>query len=227
MRLLALYSGGKDSTLALEKVIRSGHEVVLLVTARPQRADSWMLHSVALDAVEYQAVAIGLPLIYVEVSGVKEVEVGELRSALLDLIRAHGVEGIVSGGISSRYQFERLKEISERLDVELISPNWGMRGEDVLSEAVERGYRIMITSVSAHGLTKEWLGHVITKDDVRSLVSLSERYGFDVAGEGGDLETLVLDCPIFKMSLDVQFDRVWLGDRGYVVLKSIRLISKG
>jgi diphthamide synthase (EF-2-diphthine--ammonia ligase) len=38
VRLLALYSGGKDSTLAVEKALRAGHEVACLVTVRPRNS---------------------------------------------------------------------------------------------------------------------------------------------------------------------------------------------
>jgi len=47
MRVAVLVTGGKDSVLALHRVLNEGYEVKYLVSMIPLRADSWMFHFLA------------------------------------------------------------------------------------------------------------------------------------------------------------------------------------
>ncbi|MEM0501400.1 MAG: ATP-binding protein, partial [Ignisphaera sp.] len=67
----------------------------------------------------------------------------------------------------------------------------------------------------------------ITKSDVEAIVTLSRRYGFNAAFEGGEAETLVIDAPHYRsrICIDgeiltvsefehmVKIKRYWLGEK--------------
>ncbi|MEE9406395.1 MAG: TIGR00289 family protein, partial [Candidatus Aenigmarchaeota archaeon] len=56
---------------------------------------------------------------------------------------------------------------------------------------------------------------------------LADRHKFHLAGEGGEFETFVLDCPLFKKAMEVvKGERVWDRDSGLYLIKKIKLISK-
>jgi len=56
------------------------------------------------------------------------------------------------------------------------------------------------------------------------LVRLSERYGLNVALEGGEAETFVLGGPMFKGRLEVARSVPhWHGDSGFLDLEDVRL----
>ncbi|GBC70541.1 hypothetical protein HRbin02_00309 [Candidatus Calditenuaceae archaeon HR02] len=226
MRLLSLYTGGKDSTLSLQMAQEAGHEIALLVTARPLERDSWMFHTTCIGVQHLQAEAMGLEHRYVDVSGRKEVEVQELYDALRDLVRDYGVEGLLSGGLASRYQRNRVEWLAGSLGVRHVAPCWGMEPREIMTEVLERGYSVVIVAVSAHGLGPEWLGRGLDRESVEKLGALSERYGFNFAGEGGEYETLVIDTPFFRDSLRIEAEPVWLGDRGYLRLINASLTPK-
>ncbi|HIM33797.1 MAG TPA: ATP-binding protein, partial [Candidatus Poseidoniales archaeon] len=60
MKLGLLFSGGKDSCLALHRAVAAGHEVACLLTLLPERDDSWMFHTPALEWTALQAEALGI-----------------------------------------------------------------------------------------------------------------------------------------------------------------------
>jgi asparagine synthase (glutamine-hydrolysing) len=68
---------------------------------------------------------------------------------------------------------------------------------------LSEGFKIALSSVAALGLDKSWLGRIITEKDVDKLVELNRKYHINVAGEGGEYESLVLHCPLFKRELKI------------------------
>lgn len=227
MRLLALFSGGKDSTLAVEKALENRHEVVCLLTVKPRRLDSWMFHTVCLSVTPLQAEAMRIPHIFIEVSGEKEIEYAELMHSLKEVIVEYQVTGILSGSITSNYQKKRIDQICREYSLSHVSPNWGTSGTTILEEIINRGYEVMITSVNAYGLGREWLGRIIDRQAVKELMDASNNYGFNPGGEGGEYETLVLDCPLFSKRIIISsYNIVWKATYGYIEPKSFRLIPK-
>jgi len=219
MRLASLFSGGKDSTYASFIASREG-EIAYLVTVKPRREDSWMFHTVNLHLVPLLAEAQGLELVPVESSGEKEKELEDLKQALGGL----DIDGIVSGAIASSYQKERVDVICDELGLVHVSPLWGRSSPELLDEVLEAGMEVVVTAVAAMGLDERWLGRVLDLDAAEELKELSLRHGFDVCGEGGEMETLVVDAPWFGERLEiVEARREWDGVRGSYVVEEARL----
>ncbi len=203
MRVCALFSGGKDSTFALHWAVLKGFEVVCLVTLEPARQDSWMFHRPAVQLTRLQARALGLPQVYVETSGEKGKELDDLRRALGKAAESFGVRGVVTGALLSDYQRMNINIVCEELGLKVYSPLWRKDQRRYMRELVEFGFEFIITAIDVYGLSPEFLGRVITRDDVERIISLADRYGFNPAFEGGEAETLVLYAPLFKARLQV------------------------
>ncbi|MCW4026596.1 MAG: diphthine--ammonia ligase, partial [Candidatus Bathyarchaeota archaeon] len=120
MNVAALVSGGKDSALALYRVLESGHNVRYLVTMIPRREDSWMFHYPNIRLTGLFAEAVGIPLVRSETSGIKEEELEDLRELLATL----DVEGIVSGAVFSEYQKSRIDRVCRELGFKSVAPLW-------------------------------------------------------------------------------------------------------
>ncbi|MGD2142328.1 MAG: diphthine--ammonia ligase [Candidatus Bathyarchaeota archaeon] len=222
MRLAALFSGGKDSAYAAHLASNSG-EVTYLVTMNPRRSDSWMFHSVNIHLTPLLAEALDIKHLFIETSGEKECELEDLSDALRHL----DVDGLVSGAISSRYQKERIDRICQDLGLKHLTPLWGRSAHKLLEEVVMVGLVTIVTSVAAMGLDKRWLGMLLNSETVRELKELSQRFGFDVCGEGGEMETLVIDAPWFGSRLEVvKARRIWDGIRGSFIVEETRLVPK-
>ena len=92
---------------------------------------------------------------------------------------------------------------------------------------VDAGFEIVIVAVAAEGLEEEWLGKVIDKKCINELIQLNKRYGINISGEGGEYETLVLDCPLYTKKLIVEeAEKEWNGGRGILNINKIKMKDK-
>ena len=202
MRLGVLFSGGKDSCLALQRA-RKHHDIVCLISIRSKNAESYMFHTPNIHLVSLQAEAMDLPLVEVETVGVKEKELQDLQRAVEIAVDRHGVEGIVTGALASTYQSTRVRRICDELDLWCFNPLWMREPGDILREVVELGYKVVISGVFAYPLPKEYLGSIIDEGMVGELLKMERRYKINPAGEGGELETTVLGGPGFSARIEI------------------------
>lgn len=227
MRVAALFSGGKDSTYSAWLSSRE-HNLACLVTVFPKSTDSYMFHYPDIEWTRLQAEAIGVPQITQETAGVKEEELTDLKRALSRAKDAHGVDAVCTGALASVYQKTRVERICSELGLECLSPLWGIDPERHLRRLVSDGFVTMLVGVSALGLDESWLGRVIDDGAVDELVRLAKKFRFHAGLEGGEGETFVLDCPLFRKKVDVlESARHWKGDSGYLEIKSAVLSPKG
>jgi diphthine-ammonia ligase len=223
LRVASLVSGGKDSALALYRGIRLGYEIEYLVTMVPEREDSWMFHYPNTHLVDLFAEAAKIPLFKGMTSGIKEVELEDLKHLLGKL----DVEGIVSGAIFSEYQKVRIDKICKELHLVSITPLWHEDPLKLLQELVGMNFEAIIVGVYAYGFNREWLGRTIDMETVDKLIQLNRQYQISMVGEGGEYETLVLDAPFFKKKIKLlKVEKTWERQSGHLEVKDATLIDK-
>jgi diphthine-ammonia ligase len=228
MKLAALYSGGKDSTFAISRAQEIGHLVACLITMHPIADDSALFHYPNSWVTEYLADAMRIPLVAFHVSGrSKEDEVNALEEAIVQVKSLYGIEGIVHGGISSNYQKQAFEHVCVRQGITAVAPLWNSDPERYVTELVNRGFHIIIAGVSTMGLDKKWLGRELDKESIAKLVSISKKYGFNLTFEGGEAETLVIDCPLYWKKLQINAATTyWDGQRGIFEIRDVALVKK-
>jgi diphthine-ammonia ligase len=226
LRLGVLFSGGKDSTLALYKAGKQ-NEVVCLITLVSQNKESYMFHTPNIDITALQAEALGLPLLRSETKGEPEKELEDLEAAIAQAIREFKIEGLVTGAVESAYQSQRIQRICDRLKIACINPLWKQNQKALLEELVAEGFKVIISGVFAYPLDAGWLGKRIDAEVIARLVQLQREYGVSPSGEGGEIETTVLDAPLFKKRVEMVDSAVdWRGNCGVFIIKKARLVPK-
>lgn len=226
MKLAVLFSGGKDSAYAMYKAMED-NEIVCLISVLSENRESYMFHTPNIELTKLQAEAIGLPLVQKTTKGIKEDELKDLKAAISEAVERFGIEGIVTGAVKSVYQSERIQKICDGLGIECLNPIWHIDEKKLLEELVENNFKVMISGVFAYPLDKSWLGRIIDKNVIEELVKLREKYEISPAGEGGEIETTVLDAPFFKNALEVTDSEVhWKGDSGWLEVKKTMLADK-
>ncbi len=224
MKVGSLFSGGKDSVYAIYWTLNQAWDISVLITLSPKRTDSWMFHYPNTWITKLQSKALGIPQIMIETEGEKEKELDDLSKALSKAKKEYGIEGIVSGALSSEYQRTRIERVCHRLNLKSFTPLWHKDQVMLLKSMVRAGFEIIITSVSAYGLDKNWLGRIIDYKTINDLESLYKKYGVWPGGEGGEFETLVTNGPIFKKRIVIDnYERIWKGESGILIIKSAHL----
>jgi len=203
MKLAALISGGKDSIYAAFKASKQ-NEIACIISFKSKRDDSYMFHIPNIHLVELQAKSMDIPLISVESSGIKEKELKDIEKALETAIKKYKIEGVVSGALASNYQKERIDNICSKLKIKSIAPLWHIDPKSYLKELIENNFKIIITGIAAEGFSKDFLGHEINETFLNKIKDLRIHHG----GEGGEYESLVLDCPLFNKKLKIKSSKI-------------------
>ena len=216
MKLASLFSGGKDSTYAIYKARKEGHDIQCLVSLFPKSEESHLLHYPNIGITAIQAKAMNVPQILAQTdTNDPETELCQLQNLLEKAKKNFEIDGIVHGGLFSDYQRIRFEKIGTDLDLKIISPLWHIDQKNYMLELLESKFKFIITSVTSAGLDQSWLGKEITPKDVEQLTKLSIKHGFNLTFEGGEAETFVLDCPLFYSPVKViKANKIWDGYRG-------------
>lgn len=223
MRLAAMYSGGKDSTFAMYLAEQMGHEIVCLVTVRPEDRASWIFHTPNLSVVPVMAEAMGKELVTVPSDGTEEGDMAAMRDALSGL----DIDGIVVGALWSDYQWDRMNLICGDLGLFVLAPLWRKDQDTVYDEMVSAGIEAIIVGVFAEGLDERWLGRRLDAETKRELYRLRDRYGISIMGEGGEYESMTLDSPMHLKRLVIDgSEKRMERNAGTFDVTSVRLESK-
>lgn len=226
MKSVILYSGGKDSTMALYEAIKNGDEIYCLLAMVSRNKESYMFHVPDIHMVDYCSAAMEIPSIDVMTDGIKEEELNDLESTLTRL-KEKGVEAVYSGALESTYQKSRIDKICKKLELQSFAPLWHVNPIEYMNQIIDLDFEVIITGVSAYGLTQDWLGKKITKKTIEELIMLNEKYGIHPAFEGGEAETLVVDGPIFDRKIVIdEADIEWNFDSGIYNIKKAHLEEK-
>ncbi|XP_063146074.1 diphthine--ammonia ligase isoform X2 [Candoia aspera] len=226
MKVVALISGGKDSSYNMMHCVAAGHQIVALANLRPaenkegiDELDSYMYQTVGHHAIELYAEAMGLPLyrhtikgtsvntgsIYTKCEGD---EVEDLYQLLKFVKDKEDVEAVSVGAILSDYQRVRVENVCKRLALQPLAYLWRQNQDTLLKEIISLKVQAIIIKVAALGLDPDkHLGK--TLDEMEPyLLELSQKYGVHICGEGGEYETFTLDCPLFKKKIVVDSSEV-------------------
>jgi ABC transporter with metal-binding/Fe-S-binding domain ATP-binding protein len=228
VRLISLFSGGKDSTYALVKAKEMGHEISCLLTMYPETDESLLYHYPNNWVTSYLGKAMGIPSFgFASRSGTKEYESKSLEEAIIAVKSLRQIDGVVHGGIFSTFQNEVVRRICVKHNLSMIAPLWNIQQSEYMDLLLENKFDIKIVSVSAMGLDERLLGVSLDRQLLYRLKQLSEKYSFNVSFEGGEAETLVVDCPIFYKRLQINKAKIhWDGQRGMLEIMEVALVEK-
>jgi len=120
MKSVILYSGGKDSTMALYHAMKNYDDIYALLSMVSRNKESYMFHVPNIHMVDYCSAAMEIPTIDIATDGIKEKELDDLEASLSRL-KEKGVEAVYSGALESTYQRTRIDNICQKLGLKSIS----------------------------------------------------------------------------------------------------------
>ncbi|WP_372663685.1 diphthine--ammonia ligase [Cohnella sp.] len=197
-RVALSWSGGKDSCMTLDKLIREGLEVVCLLTTVPAEIGRTFGHGERIELIEAQAEALSLPVEFI--SCTFDTYTSDFIRTLRELQTKYSFEAIAFGDLFLAEHREWGTGVAEAVGIQAAYPLWmepdGTR--EALREFVDSGYEAVIIRVSDRVLSKEWLGRKL--DSVFYEDILREQQVCPM-GEGGEYHTFVYNGPLFKHSV--------------------------
>ena len=216
MKLACLFSGGKDSTYAIHLAKKQGHDVVCLLSIFTKSEESHLLHHPNLKWTKLQSKSMQIPqLTIISNSDETDDELIVMEKLLQNAKEQFQIDGLVHGGIKSKFQKEKFESLCLKLNLVSIAPLWGTDPNDYMNELLDSNFHFIMITVSSDGLDEQWLGKLISKSDIAILNNLSNKFGFNLNFEGGESETFVIDCPLFSTPIKInEFTKNWDGYRG-------------
>jgi diphthine-ammonia ligase len=223
-----LFSGGKDSNLALFIAKQKGIDVSCLLSILPNSDFSYMFQKPDKNILKLQADALDIPIIFKKSRSIKEKELKDLKVIIKKAIDNYKIEGVITGALFSNYQKKRIEDICKTYNIDCFSPLWQMSQEKELDLLLENHFDFIFCKVAAKGFSKEWLGKTITREDVNKLKEINQRYTINIAGEGGEFETIVLNSPIFEKQIKIVNKKIKMINEncGLLYIKKAKLINK-
>jgi len=214
MKFVGVISGGKDSILAIHLAVDQGHELVALANLFPAdisaELDSYMYQCAGAEIIEAIGEAFEVPLLRRPMTGkpiaihsnsyqpTQGDEVEDLFQLLQDVkSRFPEIKAITTGAVYSNYQKERVENCCQRLELISLAPLWQMPQAQVLDLVEEKGITAIIVKTAFVGLDDSHLGKT-TKELRPVFKKLANELGFNECGEGGEFESISLDCPLMK-----------------------------
>lgn len=190
-RFIMSYSCGKDSTLALYRMINQGNiPVGLLVTIDKDRGKSWF-HGVPKNILQDISKSLDIPLILVECEGNDYETIFE---EVLKNQKVLGAEVCAFGDIDIEGHREWCTDRCVASGMEAVFPLWQEDREELTYEFIDSGFKTVIKNINLEFLEEKFLGEILT----RELVGKIKNTGADPCGENGEYHTFVFDGPIYK-----------------------------
>lgn len=190
MKSAVLFSGGKDSTLAVFFSLFQGWDTQLVCVQSQE--DSYMFHHPNTEWCKEQAEAMNLPISYVKTRNKSELT--DLKKHLKKL----KIDCIVTGAIASEYQKQRIDKMAFELGIRSFSPLW-RKNEKTLCEMLQY-FEVYIVAAAAEGFDAKFLSKRFDANMLEKLKKLNIHPFL----EGGEGETFVSDAPFFSNKLKIE-----------------------
>ena len=189
-----LWSGGKDSALALRELrADKNYEVRVLLTTMTRDYDRISIHGVRRELLEAQAAALGVPLRTVDVPARSTNEQYEnALGAALQTLREQNIESVAAGDLFLADVRAYREDLLARHGMNALFPLWQRDTTELAREFIGAGYRAILSCVDTHALDADFAGRDFDAALLRDLPNST-----DPCGENGEFHSFVWDGPDF------------------------------
>jgi diphthine-ammonia ligase len=216
VKVVAAWSGGKDSCFAYYKAVQQGLKVVGLVTFM-HNVNRSNFHAIRTEVLDTQAQAIGVPLTK-KVTTPKFYE-KQFKDTLLQF-KAKGIEGLVTGDIYevAGHEEKWLERVCGEIGLKPIRPLWQRDTTKIFQEFIGEGFKATVVRTRLDVLGKEWLGRELDESFLKDIAKIPK---VDPCGEGGEYHTVVTDGPPFSEGIKI-LETKKLTRAGYGLMDIVR-----
>lgn len=195
------WSGGKDSCLALQRALRSGYDVEILLTMFDETEDRSRSHAVPLKLIQAQAAALGIELVTAKASwqNYERVFVEQLKTFQKREI-THGIFGDID--LQAHRDWE--EKICAAAEIEAVLPLWLENRRAMVDEFLAENYQAVVVCVNEDFLDASFCGRIFDEKFIADLPA-----SVDVCGENGEFHTFVFDGRNFKNPVKYEITEIY------------------
>ncbi|WP_100403499.1 diphthine--ammonia ligase [Bacillus sp. FJAT-42315] len=208
-RVALSWSGGKDSCMALDLLVKQGYEVACLITTVPKEIGRTFGHDEKTEWIERQSNALSLPLHFVRCSLDRYTET--FIEDLVQLKERFQLEGIAFGDIYLDGHREWGENVAAAVGLPALYPLWSKEEDSLqlLQNFIQSGYKAMIIRLRLDVLDDAWLGRQLDEDFYVDIQSQD----LCPMGEHGEFHTFVYDGPLFHHPIHLTHGKIVTSER--------------
>lgn len=195
------WSGGKDSSYALNKILEEGsYEVEILFTTVSSEYKRVSMHGVQEELIKAQADSIGLSIefVYIEESTSHDEYENKMKSYCLTL-KERGIHKVAFGDIFledlKQYRVDQMSKVG----MEAIFPIWKMSTKEIIKDFVKQGFQSYTCCVGLDKLKEDQVGTLMDDEFFNNLPE-----EVDPCGENGEFHSFVFNAPMFQYPLSIE-----------------------
>lgn len=192
------YSFGKDSTLAMDKIVRAGGTPVCLVATYNSEMERSWIHGVNPPLMRALADSLRIPLL-LSACGAENYE-AVFEDTLLASKNIYRAEAVVYGDIDVEEHRCWDCERAENAGLTAVLPLWQQERESCVREFLDLGYTALIKCIDNTLLSRELLGRPLDPQ----MLDYFAAQGVDLCGENGEYHTVAVGGRLFKKPLSVK-----------------------
>lgn len=191
------WSGGKDSALALHKILENDQfEVIGLHTVIDENEKRVGIHNIKQELIEKQAEQLNLPLtkLYLEK---KPMAYEKLMEKYYRSLKDQDIDHVMFGDIFLEDLKDFRESILEKTEVKGVYPIWKRDTNLLVKEFIDLNFKTILCAVDSKFISKQWVGEVLSREFINNHPSI------DPCGENGEYHSFVVDGPLFKNEINL------------------------
>ncbi len=210
-KILLGWSGGKDSSMALYELKKTGKYEIVLLTTVTEQYDRISMHGVRTALLEKQAESLGCRLekVYITPECSNE-EYEKKMDDTMDRYKAMGVTKVAFGDLFLQDIREYREKNLQKSGMEAIFPVWGRDTGKLAVSFVDLGFKAILTCVDTKVLDGDFAGRYYDRGLLADLPA-----SIDPCGENGEFHSFVFDGPIFSKKIDFTIGEKTLRDERF------------
>lgn len=200
------WSGGKDSSYALYKVLQEGeYDIKYLLSTFNGQFKRLSMHGVREELIEAQAASIGIPLLKAYVYEASNSEYEQQMSAIFLKAKAEGIRTVLYGDLFLEDLRSYREEKMNALDMQCVFPIWKTDTQWMINDFVAKGFESVICCINDGYLDETWVGRTINQQFIDDLPPT-----VDPCGENGEFHSFCFSGPVFNDPI-----RISIGEKTY------------
>ena len=197
------WSGGKDSAMALYKIMQSNeYDIIGLHTVFDNETKRVGIHNIHEQLIEAQAIAMDIPLTKLYLSK-RAMAYQKLLTDYYKRLKSSGVEYVMFGDIF----LEDLKDFREMMlntaDIGGVYPLWHKNTNDLIIEFLESDFQSVLCAVDAKFIDSKDCGKLISSSFIENYPAINP------CGEKGEYHSFVVEGLLFNSKIGLNVNNIY------------------